>query len=182
MNDKDKKAVETDLRSRVVAVIKDAVTAGYVLQFEVGRPAARRQALTADSLYLRPLDGSDLYSCSCCGNPYEPKFRSRHLPNYVPINWCGVCRLELVEAGGRADRVLLAKAESRLAATLEVIAKSEARWRAVVRSWGSGYLKNLQRLRDEFDARLLELQQAEVDSGNSEVMVFRSRLAERVGR
>lgn len=173
--------IEASLRRRVGAIVRDAVAAGYVLQFDVGKPAAKRQALTENSLYLRPLDGSDLYACSCCGLPYEPLFRSRYLPNYVPINWCGPCRLELVEAGGRADKVLVKKAESRLAVPREIITASVKRWCAVVQSWGGSYAADLSKLCVIFDAKLLEQQVAEMATDNKEAVEFRAKLAERVG-
>ena len=89
------------LERRLGRLLDDCRAAGYSPMLEIGKPAARRQAIVVNAVYMRPLDGSDLSLCSCCAEPYDPVIKSRIAGNYIPINWCPVCRERLREGEAR---------------------------------------------------------------------------------
>lgn len=98
MSSPNKRSVkERALRTRFKNLLARARREGFVMMAEVAKPAAIRQALSLSSLYLRPLDGSDLQMCSCCGHQYQPQFKSRLWANYLPLNWCPSCKERLRE-------------------------------------------------------------------------------------
>ena len=100
------------MREKFAKLIAECVEAGHAPMLVVGRPAPKRQAITAGALYFRPLDGSDLSTCSCCANQFEQARQSRLVENYVPVNWCPACRERLREGEPRTS-VLLSHEASR---------------------------------------------------------------------
>lgn len=143
---------ERELRQLVAGLIARARELGYVVQLEVGRPAPARLGVSLSALYLKPLDGSDMFVCSCCGCAYDMRMRSRHLPNYLPLNWCKDCRAELRE--GHSQLRVAFRNASRRVGLLELTRLSELRVRRVIESWGPPYKRELKRLLAEERERL----------------------------
>jgi hypothetical protein len=123
------------VRRRLESLLRFARGLGYVIQVEVGKPAPHRQAVTPTGLYLRPLDGSDQFCCSCCGSQYEPRLKSRLAVNYQPLNWCPVCRERLRE--GDAEVGVLLSNTLRRRGLEAAIAASERRITEHLRKAGS---------------------------------------------
>lgn len=146
---------ETRLRYELKQLLDRARKAGYVMQVDVGKLPPKRLSISLSALYLKPLDGSDQFVCSCCGNIYEPKTTSKHMPNYVPINWCVSCRSGLVEAGGDDARVLERYVASRKGLRA-IIRDSERRLLKRIESWGPAYKA---RYREEVARRKQQLKE-----------------------
>jgi hypothetical protein len=123
------------VRRRLESLLRFARGLGYVVQVEVGKPAPHRQAVTPTGLYLRPLDGSDQFCCSCCGSQYEPRLKSRLRVNYLPLNWCHVCRERLREGESEAEVYLSRTSDRR--GLREAICASERRIAEHLRKAGS---------------------------------------------
>ena len=102
---------------------------GFSPQLEISIPATKRQSILLRDIYLRPLDGSDKLTCSCCANLYEARkdqFRGT-LPN--PVNFCFACRESLREIPFTV--LFAAKANSRRG-KIKLIRASEVQVRAWV--------------------------------------------------
>lgn len=75
---------------------------GYAPQLEIARPAPKFQPITTGNIYLRPMDGSDMFHCACCARPYEKHERDFRGIIQTPIGWCDTC-FELLQSKPYGD-------------------------------------------------------------------------------
>lgn len=85
------------LLTRFTELLTYARSLGFNAQLEVSRPAPKFQPIAANDIYLRPMNGSDMFHCVCCARPYEAHDRDFRGIIRTPIGWCDTC-FELLQS------------------------------------------------------------------------------------
>lgn len=94
---RDPKFKREMLLTRFTELLTYARSLGFNAQLEVSRPAPKFQPIAANDIYLRPMDGSDMFHCVCCARPYEAHDRDFRGIIRTPIGWCDTC-FELLQS------------------------------------------------------------------------------------